>query len=166
MVIESGRQPGRTARYGSGHKQIIVIENVTLVLNLKSAELMHVPMNRPVLLLEDQPLIALDLEDLLLGAGMREVICLRSVEEGIVWLKEASPSVIIVDYHLSDGASLSILELAKERRIPCVVHSAVSMPEDADRTLIEGMSWLDKPSDPEIFVKAVLAAAQQSASGA
>lgn len=160
MVIESGRQPAGTARYGIGHKQIIRIENVTLVLNLKSAELMHVPLNRPVLLLEDQPLIALDLEDLLLQAGMREVICLRSVEEGLSWLETANPSVIIVDYHLSDGASLSILALAKERHIPCVVHSAVPLPDDGDRNLIAGMPWLDKPSDPDVFVETVLATAQ------
>lgn len=120
---------------------------------------MHVPLNRPVLLLEDQPLIALDLEDMLLGAGMREVICLRSVEEGLSWLENASPSVIIVDYHLSDGASLSILELAKERRIPCVVHSAVPMPDTVDQALIDGMPWLDKPSDPDVFVGTVLATA-------
>ncbi len=124
---------------------------------------MHVPLNRPVLLLEDQPLIALDLEDMLLGAGMREVICLRSVEEGLSWLENASPSVIIVDYHLSDGASLSILELAKERRIPCVVHSAVPMPDTVDHALIDGMPWLDKPSDPDIFVETVLATAQPGA---
>lgn len=160
MVIESGRQPAATARYGIGHRQILGIENVTLVLNLKSAELMHVPQHRPVLLLEDQPLIALDLEDLLQGAGMREVICLRSVEEGLGWLKTAMPSVIIVDYHLSDGASLSILQLAKQRHIPCVVHSAVPRPEDVDQSLIDGMPWLDKPSDPAIFVETVLAMAQ------
>lgn len=124
---------------------------------------MHVPLTRPVLLLEDQPLIALDLEDLLLGAGMREVICLRSVEEGLSWLEDASPSVIIVDYHLSDGASLSILELAKQRRIPCVVHSAVPMPDDVDQALIDGMPWLDKPSDPDIFVETVLATVQPKA---
>jgi DNA-binding response OmpR family regulator len=160
MGIESGTQPAATARYGSGHKQIIAIENVTLVLNLKSAELMHVPLNRPVLLLEDQPLIALDLEDLLLGAGMREVICLRSVEEGLSWLEDGSPLVIIVDYHLSDGASLSILQLAKQRCIPCVVHSAVPMPDDVDRDLIEDMPWLDKPCDPDMFVATVLATAE------
>ncbi len=125
---------------------------------------MHVPLNRPVLLLEDQPLIALDLEDLLLGAGIREVICLRSVEEGLSWLENASPSVIIVDYHLSDGASLSILELAKKRRIPCVVHSAVPMPDNVDQALIDGMPWLDKPSDPDIFVETVLATARPGGS--
>lgn len=121
---------------------------------------MHVLLNRPVLLLEDQPLIALDLEDLLLGAGMREVICLRSVEHGLAWLEKGSPCVVIVDYHLSDGASLSILELAKRRRIPCIVHSAVPMPEEVDRELIQCMPWLDKPSDPDIFVETVLAIAQ------
>lgn len=157
MGIESGTQPAATARYGSGHKQIIAIENVTLLLNVKLAELMHVPLNRPVLLLEDQPLIALDLEDLLLGAGMREVICLRSVEEGLSWLETATPSVIIVDYHLSDGASLSILQLAKQRGIPCVVHSAVPMPDDVDQRLIENMPWLDKPCDPDVFVETVMA---------
>lgn len=127
---------------------------------------MHVSITRPVLLLEDQPLIALDLEDLLLGAGMQEVICLRSVEEGLAWLEHASPSVIIVDYHLCDGASLSVLELAKRRNIPCVVHSAVPMPEDVDNALIEGMPWLDKPIDPEIFVETVLATARMDASRA
>ena len=157
MGIESGRQPGRTARYGIRHNRTLALENATLVLTRKLAELMHVHPNRPVLLLEDQPLIALDLEDLLQGAGMGEVVCLRSVEEGLAWLEKASPCVIIIDYHLSDGAGLSILELARERNIPCVVHSAVPMPDDVDRQLIEGMPWLDKPSDPAVFVETVLA---------
>lgn len=159
MVIESGRQPAGTARYGIGHKQIPGIENVTLVPNLKAAKHMHLPHNRPVLLLEDQPLIALDLEELLLAAGMREVICLRSVEEGLLWLEAGKPCVIIVDYHLSDGASLAILQLAKQRCIPCVVHSAVPMPEDVDQDLIEGLPWLDKPCDPDVFVVTVMATA-------
>jgi CheY-like chemotaxis protein len=121
---------------------------------------MTVSPTRPVLLLEDQPLIALDLEDLLLGAGMPEVVCLRSVEEGLSWLERSIPSVIVVDYQLSDGACVLILELARRRNIPCVVHSAIPLPQDADHGVIAGMPWLDKPSDPDVFVQTVISVAR------
>ncbi len=145
-------------RYGIRHNRIITFENARLLPYATSVEFMNVSPSRPVLLLEDQPLIALDLEELLMEAGMEEIICLRSVDEGLAWLEQTLPSVIVVDYHLSDGASFSILELAKKRGIPCVVHSAVPMPDDVDRSLIDGMPWLDKPSDPKIFVETVLSA--------
>ncbi|MGE7368437.1 hypothetical protein ACQKKX_05115 [Neorhizobium sp. NPDC001467] len=114
---------------------------------------------RPILLLEDQPLIALKLEDLLVAAGMGEVVCLRSVEEGLAWLEARSPSVVVLDYHLKDGASVPILELATRRDIPCVVHSALPKPEDLDPLLVETIPWLDKPSDPRVFIDTVLAMA-------
>ncbi|MBU1334249.1 MAG: response regulator [Alphaproteobacteria bacterium] len=54
------------------------------------------------LLLEDEPLIAMDMELLLQGAGL-DVTTVASCEEANNWLEVRRPDIVIVDIMLRDG---------------------------------------------------------------
>ncbi len=57
-------------------------------------------MSGPILLLEDEPLIAIDVEDLLHRAGWTDVATFSSCNDADEWLKANTPTLAIVDPHL------------------------------------------------------------------
>ena len=96
------------------------------------------------LLLEDEPLIALDLEATLQEAGF-EVSSLGSAKEAAGYLEIHTPSVVILDIRLTDGSCSHIAEMLVARNIPFIVHTGE--PETDHRDTIFGKgTWLSKPS--------------------
>jgi DNA-binding response OmpR family regulator len=74
------------------------------------------------LLLEDEPLISMDLEQTLAGAGFN-VTTVMSCTEAEDWLAMCRPDLVIVDLTLRDGPSDHIVERLAESKIPFIIHS-------------------------------------------
>jgi DNA-binding NarL/FixJ family response regulator len=116
--------------------------------------------SHPVLLLEDEPFIAIDLEGLLRENGWDEVVTLTTCTAAMDWLAANTPRIAIVDPRLNDGICSEVARTLVKRRIPFIVYTgeATSLT-DAEPAFAEG-ELLPKPSLPEDIVDAVERAAE------
>lgn len=116
------------------------------------------PAPRPVaLLLEDEPLIAMDAEQTLEGAGFA-VVTVTTSAAAHRFLDRATPAVAIVDIVLRDGPCHTLAERLAQRQIPFVVHSGDQASHHADTPFAAG-TWLGKPAAAEELRAAVTLAA-------
>lgn len=73
-----------------------------------------------VLLVEDQSLIAMDLEDTLRQLGAREVRAFPSVAEAIHCLAEFTPHIAVLDFNLGTETSEAVAERLEARQAPFI----------------------------------------------
>ena len=96
------------------------------------------------LLIEDEPLIAIDVEDELVSGGFAVFIA-PSCKDAEQWLKTLIPDVVIVDIALRDGMPLEIIAAMNAANIPFIVHSA-DHPSVHENTLFSKGVWVTKPA--------------------
>ena len=108
-----------------------------------------------LLLLEDEPFIALDIEEVLNSAGVRNIHTVSTCREAEVWLRGATPHVAVIDPRLTDGICSVAVKHLVAHEVPFVVYSG-----DTD-TLVEEEPafgrgiWLTKPCAPDELITAV-----------
>lgn len=78
--------------------------------------------NTLVLVLEDEPLIAWDLETALSEAGFTVALA-RSCFDAEGWLAEHSPDAAILDMKLGDGECVAVAKSLVERNVPFILHT-------------------------------------------
>ena len=71
-----------------------------------------------VLLVEDEPLIALDAEDLLRGMGVADVVCSRSLAEGMSAVDTETVHVALLDVRLGPESCLPLAERLAAAKVP------------------------------------------------
>jgi len=81
-----------------------------------------------VLIVDDEPFIALDLAMAVEDAGGSVVGPAGSVREALVLLEHAQVTAAILDVHLSDGDISPIVEIVMARGIPLVCQTGVGLP--------------------------------------
>lgn len=98
-----------------------------------------------VVILEDEALVALDLEDQLRDEGFKVMGLFSSCASALEWFGTNTPDVVLMDIELRDGDCTRIARMLHHRRIPFVVHSA-SMASSSfhDPIFLQG-TWLTKP---------------------
>src|SRR4051812_19241315 len=102
-------------------------------------------MSEVALLLEDEPLIAMDVEASLKAEGFA-VACLDSCAAAADWLRSnPPPSVAILDVELRDGPCHEVAQRLIDLEVPFVVHSAIPTSLTQDGPFAAGV-WLPKPS--------------------
>ncbi|MCL6250863.1 response regulator [Altererythrobacter sp. KTW20L] len=102
-----------------------------------------------VLLVEDDPVLALDLEAALLDAGAREVVICPTMAAALAYLEQSRPDAIILDVHLADrddGWALAELAGMLATRLPRIAFSTGS-PEDIPPAIRELGPVFEKPYD-------------------
>lgn len=95
-----------------------------------------------ILLVEDEPFIAIDMEETLLKAGY-SVEARSSRTDALRWISTHTPSVAILDVYLKDGDGTEIALILQARDVPIIFCSG-GRPND----LPEGFraaSWVHKP---------------------
>ena len=107
------------------------------------------------LLLEDEPLISIDVEDTLEEAGFA-VTTVMSCRDAGDWLNTCRPDVAIVDIELKDGPCHSIVERLIEADVPFIVHSGEHVSTYVGTPFAHGL-WLSKPADPGALADAARA---------
>ena len=112
-------------------------------------------MDRPlvghsILVVEDEPLIALDIKRGFEAAGA-QVVIERTLQRALVAVEVTGLSAAILDHALGDGNSSPLCERLKERDIPFVLHSGFSNLDGACSTGVV----VGKPATPEVLVTAV-----------
>ena len=111
-----------------------------------------------VLVVEDDPVLALAIEDALVHLGnAREVVICPSTAATMAELEKERPDAIVLDVHLSDRddgwAVAELVELLGPKR-PRIVFSTGS-PEDIPPGIAEMGPVFEKPYDPAELVEAL-----------
>jgi len=79
-----------------------------------------------VLIIEDEPLIALDLEELVLGLGHRVTGIARTHAEALTLIGRKSPGIVLSDIKLVDGSSglSAVNDILKKHNVPVIFITA------------------------------------------
>ena len=105
---------------------------------------------RTILVIEDEPLIALDIRQAFEDAGATVVVA-RTLAAALLEAEDTSISAAIVDHALGDGDSSEICERLKERNVPFVTYSGFANVEGA----CAEAEHVNKPASPSVLVATV-----------
>jgi DNA-binding response OmpR family regulator len=114
---------------------------------------MSTSVSKSILILEDEPLIAMDHEHYAERAGFTQITVISSHAAAEEWLQSQTLAVALLDIQLKDGPSSSVATLLRNKGVPFVICSG-SGKEDADRNFHDGI-WLPKPCIPEELIIAL-----------
>ena len=104
-----------------------------------------------ILILEDEALIAIDLELTLHNAGF-EVVWFTHCTKADEWLESNSPSFAVIDIALVDGICVKAASVLAQRQIPFIVHSGdTEFSEHRDTIFVAGL-WIGKPAKNDDLV--------------
>ncbi len=103
-----------------------------------------------ILIVEDEPLIAMDLTQAFERAGAR-VIATRSLREALRVVESHGLSAAILDHALGDGDSSQLCARLKERDIPFVLYTGYSQIKRAGHDA----PIVPKPAQPSELVDTI-----------
>jgi DNA-binding response OmpR family regulator len=112
-----------------------------------------------ILVFEDEPLIALDIEDMLNHAGYANLTLLTTCAAGHEYLANNTPALAIVDICLKDGDCTDLVRILASRNVPLIVASGANKT-DADEVFTQG-AWIAKPWNPIEFIATLAKALEQ-----
>jgi signal transduction histidine kinase len=117
-------------------------------------------LRRQVLYIEDNPVNALIISELLARRSDLELAVATDGTRGVEMAQRLLPQLILLDMHLPDIDGLEVMRRlqadVRTAHIPCIALSANAMPEDIDRTLQAGASdYWTKPLDFRAFMGAL-----------
>ncbi|MCP1198045.1 response regulator [Notoacmeibacter sp. MSK16QG-6] len=104
------------------------------------------------LVLEDEPLIALDIASEIEHLGGEVVADLRSVSAAEKALKTLNFDAAILDHKLSDGTSVGIGQALRERGTPFVFCTG-GMADDVTTGSLSGVTVWQKPCDWPVLLE-------------
>src|ERR1700743_1649297 len=108
-----------------------------------------------VLIVEDDPIIALDFEDTIAGFGTRTVPTAGSVAVALQMIEQRAPDFALLDVSLAREPSLAVAERLDALKIPYVFVTGYA----ADVKLLA--AFADRPRLPKPFSSEALQAALQ-----
>ncbi|KQS85777.1 MULTISPECIES: response regulator [unclassified Rhizobium] len=97
---------------------------------------------RTVLVVEDEPFIAMDIDEVLKAAGMA-VEVRSSRNDALRWLESNSPATAVLDFSFRDGDGLAIAVVLQERGIPVIFCSGGEPSDLPDNFNVT--AWIRKP---------------------
>ena len=107
-----------------------------------------------VLVVEDDPLLLLDLESVLSDAGATVVGLCQTLTEALACADESDFSVAVLDFRLGSETVSPVARRLENRGVPFILYTAQagqepSMAEWSHRAIIE------KPSPPKVLLSAI-----------
>ena len=113
-----------------------------------------------ILVVEDEPLVALDVVRALRADGAR-VLCAGFLESGLSTTEHPDLSAAVIDLHLGDGSGTTICRRLRERGIPFVVHTGYP-------PMLVSREWPDvavisKPARSDQIIAALIGALHREA---
>jgi len=110
------------------------------------------------LIVEDDPLLAMSLEDALRDGGAERVVVCDSVAAAMAELDKLKPDILVLDVQLADrGDGWAMAELVHELspRPPAIVFST-GAPERIPAKVAELGAVLTKPYDPQALIAVLI----------
>ena len=108
-----------------------------------------------VLVVEDEPIIALMLEGALLDAGARVIGPASTVQQALALLKQHTPAVATLDFNLGGEPSTEVANALDALHVPFLLASAYTSRSHIALPSAAGV--VEKPYSPESFIAAVIA---------
>ena len=108
-------------------------------------------MKRKILVLEDDVLLAMDMEDHLVDSGYEVVGPFANVSEALGAIEKTVLDGAVVDLNLNGEMSFPVIEALKGRGLPVIVCSGYAeLPEFKNR--LNDVPLISKPCDPKKLV--------------
>jgi DNA-binding response OmpR family regulator len=104
-----------------------------------------------VLVVEDEALVALDLQAELQGSGYRVAGPFTSCADTMLWLRTDTPDIAVLDTLLKDGSCHEVARTLAERNVPFVIYSGYC----EDKLLLPDfhhVTWVEKPVPPSVLI--------------
>lgn len=111
-----------------------------------------------VLIVEDNPLISMDLEDILKNYGCQIIGPLATVRDALLAIEKDEIDVAVVDYVLEDGNATPLASILNEKAIPFAICSGAG--EDHIGSIFPNTPILGKPynsDDVSLIVNSLIA---------
>ena len=106
------------------------------------------PTDMKILIVEDDPFIAMDLEDAFIDAGYRVCGMACTVAQGLERIDSDAPELATLDYHLGRETSEPVARALEERAIPfCYVSG------NADKLVNPRAPVITKPAAPDTVLR-------------
>jgi DNA-binding response OmpR family regulator len=112
--------------------------------------------NQPILIVEGNIYIAIDLSNALEDSNARVVGPAGSVGEALAILDSIHVAAAVVDFHLPDGDASPVAAMLAGKGVPFVIHAETGLPA-AFAELHRGVPVLQKPIAPEAVLRHLLA---------
>ena len=109
-------------------------------------------MDKTVLIVEDEFLIAMDLKLMLEGHGWRVRGPAATVGAALRLLEAELPSAALLDLNLGNELVTPVADALKRRKIPFAIASAYDRPELIGGQVLAGAPIVGKPSDERRLV--------------
>jgi len=106
-----------------------------------------------ILVVEDEPLIALDIARILRAAGAN-VLSAGFAESGLCASEHPDLSAAVIDLHLGDGSGTAICNRLRERAVPFVIYTAY--PPMLTKAEGPNVCVISKPGRAEDIVSALV----------
>lgn len=106
------------------------------------------PASKPpilVMIVEDEPMIAMSLEDAFKDTGHKVVGPFSTCAAALDLLKIMSPDVAVLDTKLKDGSSVQVARDLQQRGVPFLIHSGMSSNWE-DALEFADVPWIEKPA--------------------
>ena len=103
-----------------------------------------------ILVVEDEPLIVLDIVQGLQSAGA-SVLTAHSLHDGLQLAAQSEVSAAVLDLNLGDGEGAALCQCLKQRGIPFVIHTGYTPIPEACGSEIA----ITKPASAEELVAAI-----------
>lgn len=116
---------------------------------------MNAKQEKTALIVEDEPLIVLELEETLQELGYNEVVAYSNVNEAMAWLEGALPAIAIIDYHIRNEVADELILALSASAVPIVIYSGRLVDPDVDSDILMGCEWLTKPADERMLALAI-----------
>ena len=110
-----------------------------------------------VLIVEDDPVLALALEDALHAAGAADVVICPTMDATMAEFERERPDAMVLDVHLADrddGWALAELADLLGTRRPRIIFSTAA-PEEIPESVAEMGAIFEKPYDPAALAAAL-----------
>jgi two-component system, response regulator PdtaR len=110
--------------------------------------------SRPhALVLEDEALVALNLQDELQDAGFEVNGPFTTCAAALKWLETGTPALAILDAALNDDTCNKVAEELSRRKVPFLIYSGHQeslhlLPD------FQHVTWIEKPVPPAVLVQA------------
>lgn len=117
--------------------------------------------HKTILIVEDDPFIAMDLEDTFAEAGYNVIGPVADVKSGLALIKAQRPDIATLDYNLGRENSIPIANALEEMNIPYVFLSG-QMGSVIETHNVPAQSIIGKPYVPSKLLKLISFMVQKS----
>lgn len=110
---------------------------------------------KTILIVENEPLIAMDVEAMLTALGAARVHHALTCGEALEWIDGNHPDIAILNLHLRDGPGVIVAERLAARAIPFVIYSGDTHASADESELITQAIWITKPCTQDELMDAL-----------